>query len=200
MLKLMNDRAIFVGMTVAIAIVAIATPSMAHSVYAWTTEEGTAAYTNDPKRIPEKYKDTATHRTLGKLKNYPRLSKSDLRLEKTYSQRVQARLEKLRAGLPSVSAGPAAAEHPITIDVGMGSGKGSRDQVSIPVAARGGAPIVTEELSVRMRDGIATRNVQITRQGGEILSVRIARKNQRKINERMTDASRERLLRGIDPN
>lgn len=200
MLKLMNDRAIVVGMTVAIAIVAIATPSMAHSVYAWTTDEGTAAYTNDPKRIPEKYKDTATHRTLGKLKNYPRLSKSDVRFEKSYSQRVQARLEKLRAGSPSVSAGPAAAEHPITIDVGMGSGKGGRDQVSIPVAARGGAPIVTEELSVRMRDGIATRNVQITRQGGEILSVRIARKNQRKINERATDVSRERLVRGIDAN
>ena len=200
MLRLMNDHAIAVVTTVAIAIVALASPSLAHTVYGWTTEDGTAAYTNDPKRIPAKYKDSAKRQTLGKLKDYPRLTRSDVKVASSYAQRVQARLEKLRAGLPSVSAGPSVAEHPITIDVSMGSGKGGQDQISIPVSSLGREPIVTEEFSVRMRDGIATRNLQIIRQGDEILSVRLARKNQRKINERVGDALGGRLVPSIGAN
>jgi len=200
MFKLIDDHAIALLATLSIAIVAVASPSLAHSVYGWTTDEGTAAYTNDPKRIPAKYKDSAEPRVLGKLKNYPRLSKSDVKIDSSYAQRVQARLEKLRAAQPAVSSGPSAGAHPITIDIGMGSGKGARDQVSIPVGTQAGAPIVTEEFSVRTRDGIATRNLQITRQGDEILAVRLARKNQRKINERVGDALGGRLVQGIGPN
>ncbi len=204
MLKLTNDHTIAVVATVAIAIAAVASPSMASTVYSWTTEDGTEAYTNDAKRIPAKYKDSAKRRTLGKLNNYPRLTKSDVKSEIPYSQRVHARLEKLRAGPPVVSAGPAVAGHPITIDVGMGSGQGNRDQVSIPVDSLGKEPIVTEDFSVRMRDSIATRRVQITRQGDQILAVRVERKNQRKINERLdaaaADALGGRKVPAIGPN
>jgi hypothetical protein len=176
----------------------------ASTVYSWTTEDGTAAYTNDAKRIPAKYKASAKRRTLGTLKNYPRLSKSDVKFETPYEQRVLARLKKLRGGPPAVSAAGAVAGHPITIDVGMGSGEGDRDQVSIPVDLLGEGPIVTEEFTVRMRDSIASRKVQITRRGDEILAVRVAAKNQRKINERL-DAAAANALGGrkvptIGPN
>ncbi len=55
-----------------------------------------------------------------------------------------------------------------------------------------------------MRDSIATRRVQITRQGDQILAVRVERKNQRKINERLDDAAadalRGRKVPAIGPN
>ncbi len=186
MLKLTNDHKIAVVATVAIAIAAVASPSMASTVYSWTTEDGTAAYTNDAKRIPAKYKDSAKRRTLGKLNNYPRLTKSDVKSEIPYSQRVHARLEKLRGAPPAVSMGPApGAAHPITLHVGAG--------IEVPIDTRGEEPIVTEDFSVRMRDSIATRDVRITRQGDKIIAVRVARKNQRKINERLDDAAADAL-------
>ena len=61
-----------------------------------------------------------------------------------------------------------------------------------------------EDYSVRMRDSIASRNVQFTRQGDKVLSVRVGQKNQRKINERLsaTDAAAlgGRLMPSIGPN
>lgn len=199
MLMLMNDRAIArvmaFGVTAAIAI-AVAAPSMAATVWSWTTEEGTAAFTNEVKRIPAKYKDSAKRRTIGALKNYPRLTKSDVKYKKPYAERVTARLERLRGGPPAVSAGPAmAGKHPITVDIGMGAGAGrAQDQISIPVEAEAGdEPIVVQDYSVRLRDSIATRRVNITRQGDKVLAIRVGSRNPRKINERLDEVEAEAL-------
>lgn len=202
MLKLMKDHSITMVATIVIAIAAVASPSMAGTVWSWTTEDGTAAYTNDPKRIPAKYKDSAEKRTVGKLKNYPRLSESGVKYEKPYVERVNSRLERLREGPPAVSAGPAVAgRHPLSFDVAL---KGDGDQISIPIDDASAEPIVTEDFSVRMRDSIASRNVRITRQGDRVLSVRVARKNQRKINERLDDVAADalggRYVPAIGPN
>ena len=86
---------------------AVAAPAAAGIAYQWTTGEGTVAFTDDPKRIPAKYKDAAVKRDLGKLKSYPRFTVSKTTSEASYAERIDARLEELRRGkLPAVSAGP----------------------------------------------------------------------------------------------
>jgi len=204
MLKQRKGRAGLVSALVVLVMLAVASPVTAATVYYWTTEDGAEAYTNDAKRIPAKYKKSAKRRTLGKLENYPRLTRSDVEVEKGYAKRVRARLEHLRARRSAEAPVEAAGKAPIRIDIGQPGGRGGRDQVSIPVDAQGQEPIFSQEFSIRTRDSIATRNVQITQQGDEIVAVRLAEKNQRKINERMdaaaTAALGKRLVDPIGPN
>ena len=185
MLKQMNGRAGFVLATVVLVIVAVASPVTAATVYYWTTEDGTAAYTNDAKRIPAKYKKSAKRKTVGKLENYPRLSRSDVKLEDAYAKRVHARLHQLRDRKAAEAPGQAAGKASVRVDIAQGGG----DRVSIPVDAAGQEPIFSQEYSVRTRGSIATRNVQVTQQGDQVLAVRLGEKNQRKINERLDAAA-----------
>ena len=37
--------------------IGLATPAAAGTVYRWTTEAGTVAYTDDAKRVPARYRD-----------------------------------------------------------------------------------------------------------------------------------------------
>ena len=64
----------------------------AGTYHQWTTEEGTLAFTDDPKRIPGKYKNVAEKRDLGKdsLGSYSRFTVAVAR------ETLQDRLEYLR--------------------------------------------------------------------------------------------------------
>lgn len=184
MRKLMNDHALLVLVTVGLALAAVAAPTLAGTVYSWTTEDGTAAFTDDPKRIPAKYKDQVERRELGKLKNYKQYSESQVEHEATYEKRVADRLERLRAPEPpAVSAGPPAGESGPRYAVGLSAP--DQDQVSFPVDAARDEPFVTSEHRIRTRDSIATQDLQITRQGDEVISVRISAPNQRGIDEKV---------------
>jgi len=193
MLESMKVRATsgFWFLAVVLVVAVVASPALAATVYTWTTEEGTTAFTDDPKRIPAKYKDAATQRTVGSLKNYPRLTESSVKYEKPYGERVTERLETLRGPeTPAVSAAPPrGAAHPLTLDV---STTDDDDRISIPVTGID-EPIVTTEHRVRMRDGISTRHVRVTKQGDRILSVQIDRGNPGTISDRI-DADVDALL------
>ena len=171
--------------------VSLVGPAFAGSVYSWVTEDGTHAFTDDPKRIPAKYKDAAKRRTVGQLKNYPRLTESKVSYETPYEKRVQSRLETLRAPAPpAVSAGPpGAAAHPLAVQIGTTSSE--NDQVSIPLI--GDEPLVTTHHRVRMRDSIATRHIRVTKQGDRIVSVIVDERNQGPIDERI-DADVDAVL------
>ena len=47
-------------------------PAFAGNVYSWVTDDGTYAFTDDPKRIPAKHKAEAKARPMGDLKRYGR--------------------------------------------------------------------------------------------------------------------------------
>jgi hypothetical protein len=168
--------------------VLVATSAAAGTAYQWTTEDGTLAFTDDPKRIPAKYKDAATKRDLGKLKSYPRFTVAKTTTREPYGERLGARLEALRTpALPAVSAAPpsAGAAPGLRLDLGLGEGRyGNGDQLSIPIDAPGDEPVVISNHRVRMRNSIATQDVQIAKQGDRILAVTVSPRNQRKINER----------------
>jgi hypothetical protein len=178
---------------VAVAVALVASPALAVSVYTWTTDEGTLAFTDDAKRIPAKYKDAAQSRTIGSLKTYPRLTESQIKYPKGYAERMQARLAATRAPAPpAVSAAPPElAAQPVTIDVSTSGRIG--DQVSIPVGD-GWEPIVTTSHRVRMRDSIATRHVQVTTQGDRVLAVRVDDRNERSTRDDRLDPNVEAAL------
>jgi hypothetical protein len=182
MLKRMLDRVLFVVVT-SITLVAVAAPSIAGTVYSWTTEDGTVSFTDDPKRIPAKYKSAAKSRQLGKLAGYPRLTESDVKYTTPYEKRVADRLEMLRAEPPAVSAPPPGVSEGMRYGVGLA---GSRnDLLSFPVGGADAEPIVTTTHRIRMRDSIATQDVTVTKQGDEVVSVRISAPNQRSVSERV---------------
>jgi hypothetical protein len=183
MQKLMNDHAVLVLVTVGLAVALVAAPSLAGTVYSWTTEDGTAAYTDDPKRIPAKYKDQIERRQLGKLKNYRQYTESQVKFETSYEKRVGARLDSLRGEAPSVSAGPPG--QPVGVRYGVGIGAPDNDQISFPVDDGSGEPFVTSEHRIRTRHSIATQDVQVTKQGDKVISVRISAPNQRSVSERV---------------
>jgi hypothetical protein len=124
------------GMLTVVGLVSLgfAAPVAAGTAYEWTTDEGTVAFTDDPKRIPGKYKDAAVKRSLGKLRNYPRLTVSKKTSEASRSERVEARLAELRKGaLPPVSAARRGiAAGGVRLDLGIGD----EDQLAIPLAGR----------------------------------------------------------------
>ncbi len=192
MRKLMNDHVLLVLVTVGLAVPAIAAPSLAGTVYHWTTEDGTAAYTDDPKRIPAKYKKGAAKLKLGKLKNYERYTESQVKFTTPYEKRVDERLARLRgAEPPAVSAAPPG--HEGLVRYGVGLTDKDNDQLSFPIDDTIGEPIRTSEHRIRMRDSIATRDVQVTKQGDKVVSVRISEARQRKVNERLSDETAEAI-------
>jgi hypothetical protein len=162
---------------------AFAAPVAAGTAYQWTTDEGTVAFTDDPKRIPGKYKDAATKRDLGKLKTYPRFTVSQKTSEAAYPERVDARLGALRASaLPAVSAAPprGVAGSRVHLDLGIGG----RDQIGVRLPTASHEPVVTSSHRVRMRDSIATQDVRITKQGDRIIAVTVSKRNEGRIGER----------------
>jgi hypothetical protein len=198
MQKLTNDCSLLVLVTVGLAISVIAAPAFAGTVYHWTTDDGTAAYTDDAKRIPAKYKKQATKLKLGKLKNYERFTESKLKFAQPYEKRVDARLDALRGAgaMPAVSAAPPSADGRVRYAVGLSDS--DSDLLSFPVDRTSGdrtsaEPIITSEHRVRMRNSIATQDVTVTKQGDRVVSVRVSAPNQSKINQRVDDATASAL-------
>ena len=193
MRKLMKDHVTLVLVAVGLVIAAIAAPALAGTVYSWTTDDGTSAFTDDPKRIPAKYKDKVERRQLGKLKNYKQYTESQVKHEATYEARVADRLEALRAPEPpAVSAGPPG--QPAGVRYGLGIGATDNDQVSFPVDGDNGEPFVTTESRVKLKSSIATQDIAVTRQGDEVVSIRVSAPNQRGI----TDPVSPRILDDIE--
>lgn len=169
-----------------LAVVAFATPSLAGTVYKWTTENGTASFTDDPKRIPARYKQAAEQRPMGKLRNYSRLTVSAPTTEKSHGERIEARLDSLRRAqaTPAVSAAPPGLYGTEALNVAIGNG----DQLTLPLAGAAGVsaePLTTEEHRVRFRNTIATQNVRVTRRGDQIVAVTVSPRNQRPITEKV---------------
>ena len=156
----------------------------ASTVYSWTTEDGTESFTDDPKRIPSRYKKAATKRTVGKFQHYPRLSVSQVKTAAPYEERIRARLADLRAQAPAVSAGPPTAGFPgAKLELGFGPDS-DNDQLMLPIAGVDDAePITVSRHRVQARGSIATQDMRVMRRGDEIIAVSISKRNEGPIRE-----------------
>jgi len=159
---------------------ALAAPATAGTVFGWTTDDGIAAYTNDPKRVPARYKNGVRRiRVNNGLSSYARFTPRDVASNAGYEQRVYERVERLRALNAHLDATFAASRsnprNPHGQQVASGSGvttlqldERSRLRVQAPVI--GNEPIVVDE--VRMRaNNMFTRHVTVVRQGDRVIAI-----------------------------
>jgi hypothetical protein len=152
-----------------IALLAVlATPALAGTLYKWTAEDGSMAFTDDAKRVPERYRSQVkTIRTAG-LDSYERFTPSDSTRQSERQRRLQERLERLRA--LNEPAGTVAASAPGgQTEIVVRANR--QTALTIPSDDAGGEPLVVEEMRVNDPDSIATRHVTVVRQGDRVLSV-----------------------------
>ena len=172
-------------------VVSLAGPALADEVWSWRTEDGTFAFTDDPKRIPARYRGDARSRPLGELSRYERFTRVSPESEKAYADRVRARLSELRGAIAAAPNGAVAgAAVTSTPDVfyglpasgGRGRG-GAGASYIVPLASdRNGSddePTTIESIRVKPRDSLASRHWTVVKKGDKIVTVIKGEKRQR---------------------
>jgi len=151
----------------------VAGPTEAGTLYHWQTDDGGTAYTDHPKRIPERYRASAVKLETKSLESYPRFTPLTNETTESYAKQLNERLGHLRAlnaelELQETSLGASAARSQRTTSVRVGS-VGER---SVEVAgAEGAGPIIVEERRVRAANSFVTRHNTIVRQGDQVLAI-----------------------------
>jgi hypothetical protein len=105
----------------AAAVLLASAPAGAGTLYRWQTENGTLAFADDPKRIPERYRESAEQIQTEGLDGYGRYTPTDGAAQREQAEQLSERLDGLRAqsgvgeepaGLVVIEEPPAA--HPLT--------------------------------------------------------------------------------------
>ena len=162
-LKLLSLTSILLSVTLAGA-------AFAGSVYRWTTDDGSVAYSDDAKRIPSQYRANAKLVRTGDLGSYARYTPAETRAaSQERSLQLAERIERLRElnEAPTHAVSPARVSETHTI-----LRLDNRASITIPNDRSGNAePVIVEDRRVRDRNNISTTHVTVVRQGDEILSV-----------------------------
>jgi hypothetical protein len=132
------------------------------TAYHWVTEDGTYAFTDDPKAIPARYRDQAEAHTLKPLRDYPRFTPVE-------TPRGIARAE---ADTAPAADGPmvAAAQGYVGPTVSIRTG----DDFSPTIDVSPGTslePVVIEKRRFRPESSVATRSNTIVSQGDRVLTI-----------------------------
>ena len=72
-------------------------PAQAEPLYRWESADGTVSFTDDAKRVPERYRETAKQIDTSVLSGYGRYTPTDAAASQEYAKRLAERLEVLRA-------------------------------------------------------------------------------------------------------
>jgi hypothetical protein len=186
-------RTIGTGVAVVASALAVATHADAEerSLYRWETADGTVAFTDDAKRVPEKYQATAEAVERTDLADYGRYTATDQEANDEYADRLAARIESLRA----VNEGeeePAIDERRANAVAGVrprvqrqmrrfrrADGSYNRrytevpasSVLALPVDPNDPNPVVTEQKRVSIPGRLVTETVTVVRQGDRVLSI-----------------------------
>jgi hypothetical protein len=169
----------------------------ADGLYRWTAANGTVSYTDDVKRIPERYRDHAEHIDRSTLGDYKRFTPTDAAASDAQAKQLATRLESLRAmnavgsAAAPVAAPPAVAAGVPTV-LGQNPTRTRRTFVdafgnathryytqdgiaagtpTLPVDPNDPHPVVTELQHLRAPGETVTQTYAITRQGDRVLSI-----------------------------
>jgi len=143
-----------------------ATPAVAGEIYSWQTENGEVAFTDNPKKIPARYRSQAQKRTSERIEDYARFSSGQSETTNRYAEQLAARVDALRrfnSVRDVADVAPEAVNGVASINV-----RGI--DLRIP-GAEIDAPIIVENVRV-MGDGqITSRHDSVVRQGGRTLAI-----------------------------
>lgn len=177
----------------ALLITSLAGPALAGSVWSWETEDGSFAFTDDPKRIPAKHKTEAKQRFVGQLSRYERYTKLTADVEKPYTERLREQhsaLRDVKAATAPNGAVVVGAPRTSTPDVFYGlpaSGgrgrAGAGASINVPLSVDQGysdpEPTTIESIRVKPRGSLASRHWTVVKKGDRIISVIKGEKRQR---------------------
>lgn len=146
--------------------------ALSAEVFAWRTDDGVYAYTDDPKRIPARYADQVVEVSDPSLEGYARYTQEDSAASRVVAERLQRRLDYLRQvnGAPAVdghSAPQAAGERSISV----ATGNRQAPRLNIPVGAESEGPIVVEPVHSKRRGDATSRRTTVVKQGDRTLAV-----------------------------
>lgn len=183
------------------AIGAANAPVQAEQLYRWESPDGTVSFTDDAKRVPERYRDTAEQIDTNALAGYGRYTPTDAAATDAYTKRLNERLEMLREAneideraARGVAEGERVAPAPVQTRIATQTRRIERrrpvlqsdgslrwrystetpeftSSPSLPVDPNDPTPVVTEQRRVRVPGQPITQTVTVTRQGDRVLSV-----------------------------
>jgi len=171
-------------------VVALAGPALADNVYSWVTDDGTHAFTDDPKRIPAKHRQDVQTRPMSDLSRYDRFTRIDTEDGEPYAERLRERRNALRAtevgartgGLVGVAAsGATGMTYSVPLSGGNGGGRAGA-AVQVPIGATAYAerePTTIESIRVKPDHSMASRHWTVIKNGDEITTVIKGELNQR---------------------
>ena len=167
MLKLSGTG--IVGLAAVLAVLSgllLGSPAVAGEVYSWQTEDGEVAYTDDPKKVPTRYRAQVSTRASEGLDEYERFTPADAKETSRYADQLAARLDRLRKlnGEQRAVSSKSDGAHGVAsirvrgMDLHLQSGDANE-------------PIIIEQLRVRGAGQMATRHDAVVRQGNRILAI-----------------------------
>lgn len=169
-----NTREITRGVALGLGLAfLLAAPAVSAEIYAWRTEDGGYAYTDDRDQIPPRYASQAKLVRSRSLGDYERFTPQDAAAGQDYATKLAARLERVRAlnaaGAPApvrAAAAPAVAGSTIA----FATGDPRAPEIQVPTG-NGTGPIVVEPVLAKQNGDFRTRRVTVIRQGDETLAV-----------------------------
>ena len=150
----------------ALFFVGVATAAGAE-IYAWRTEDGSYAYTDDPDQIPARYRKQATAQKPASLESYKRYTRQDDAASARYADRLERRLQALRdanVDRPALARRESNGPGKLLVSAGDGSA------IEVPTDEAGGPVVIDPGLTKRDGD-MRTRRVTVVRQGDKTLAV-----------------------------
>jgi hypothetical protein len=147
--------------------------AVAADVYAWRTEDGGYAYTDDRDQIPARYRAQAKRLAHSSLSSYERFTPQDPAATARYAERLERRLAALRAAnAPAQRAASAAAAAPApgTGTLLVSTGDENASQIEVPIA-QDGSPVVVEPVLSKRSGDFRTRRSTLVKQGDRTIAV-----------------------------
>lgn len=189
-----------IGALLASALVAPAVQAEPSALYRWETADGTVAFTDESKRVPERYRESVQTIDRSVLTDYGRYTPTDANANEDYARRLEARLEGLRAANAADEAqardeAPDAGEATTVVTSAApardiqrrrlyvrpdgtayyryyrNQASGDVSSQSLPVDPNDPNPVVTERQRVLIPGQPITQTITVVRQGDRVLSV-----------------------------
>lgn len=176
-------------------VIGLAGPALAGNVWSWVTDDGTYAFTDDPKRIPARHRGEARTRPMGELTRYERYTEVSTDSDEPYAERLRARQTELRAEAGTAPLGAVIGAPPtqgagVVYAIPATGGRGSAGSgASIMLPLRKGQtpsdpePTTVESIRVRSRESLATRHFTVVKQGDRIVTVIKGERRQRSLED-----------------
>jgi hypothetical protein len=176
MLRVLDCRRIPGFVLAAGLTLSLAGPALAAELYRWTTDDGTVAFTDDIKHIPERYRGVATKISTGSLRDYSRYT-PDRTSPKSSELALAERLDRLRATNAALETQPTAPSLQPVQTVPQRDNPfvrvGPQGDPALEVSAshESSGPLIIEQRRYRVEGGFVTRTDTVVRQGDQIIAI-----------------------------